>query len=72
MTPLSPISYAAPVQRFARAAEKLVSATSGGASDDDAGQAMVEMKEARAQLKAEVAVQRASDDMLGALLDITV
>jgi hypothetical protein len=57
--------------RFDRAASNLVESTSG-VSDASPETAMVDLMPARTQARANAAVMRAADDMLGSLMDIRV
>ena len=55
--------------RFARASADLVQSVSNPGADEPA-LALVEMSEAKTAFKANVAVLRAQNDMMGALLDV--
>ena len=55
--------------RFTRASADLVQSVSNPGADEPSG-ALVEMSEAKIAFKANAAVLRAQDDMMGALLDV--
>lgn len=56
--------------RFEHAASRVLGAALGSNDDNDQVAAVVDMTEAKAQVKAAVAVVRFSDEMYQALLDI--
>jgi flagellar hook protein FlgE len=56
------------LDRFGSASSRLLEAVTG--ADEDAGAALVDMIEAKTQLKASVAVIRFSDEMWDALIEM--
>ena len=67
--PHAAVALTSALDRFGHASARVLEAVTGG-DDADLGAAFVEMTEAKAQLKAGVALVRFSDEMFTALLEI--
>ncbi|WP_395646617.1 hypothetical protein [Terricaulis sp.] len=58
------------LSRFGHASSRMLGAANGATDDTDQAAAVIDMMEAKTQVKAAVAVVRFSDEMYQALLDI--